>query len=94
MSVNSSFFDLLSFYLHYVRVMAVIVCKHAYDLLTYTHQLRSKRTLGFFRCSLAVVELFVRGSSGMYYNHTYFCRKAALLCSGLKGFGTGEITGT
>ena len=40
------------------------------------------------------VELCEAARPGMYYHHTYFCRKAALLCSGLKGLGAGEITGT
>ena len=28
---------------------------------------------------------------GKYYHHTYFCRKAAMLCSGLKGLGVGVM---
>ena len=32
----------------------------------------------------------VQGSR--YYHHTYFWRKVALLCSGLKGMGAGVIT--
>ena len=30
---------------------------------------------------------------GKYYHRTYFCRKAALLCSGVKVLGAGVITG-
>ena len=30
----------------------------------------------------------------MKYYHIYFCRKVALLCSGLKGVSAGEITST
>ena len=44
-----------------------------------------------FSSSRALCE---EGRPGKYYHHTYFCRKAALLCSSLKGMSAGVITGT